>query len=277
MDNELIEIVHYAKSVYGLDISMYDDSFLTQSTEKRFAATGTTTISEYIRFVSDNPDEAVILFRSLNITHTEFFRNFLSFAHLEQWILPSLLADKSDNSELRVWSAGCSSGQEAYSLAMLVENLQMKTSRQLRYRIIATDISESALLQGIKGEYSESDIQRIRVQDVKEYFIRTGATYTVCDSLKNHVSFSSYDLLDSRSSYPQESIFGNFDLVVCSNMLFYYKPDYQYDIVKKLINSMDKSGYLVTGETERHTIEKFSELYQVAPPSPIYKLRRCMR
>jgi len=277
MDNELIEIVRYAKSVYGLDISMYDDSFLTQSTEKRFAATGTATISEYIRFVSDNPDEAVILFRSLNITHTEFFRNFLSFAHLEQWILPSLLAGKSDNSELRVWSAGCSSGQEAYSLAMLVENLHMKTSRQLRYRIIATDISESVLLQGIKGEYSESDIQRIRVQDVKEYFIRTGATYTVCDSLKNHVSFSSYDLLDSRSSYPQESIFGNFDLVVCSNMLFYYKPDYQNDIVKKLINSMDKSGYLVTGEAERPTIEKFSELYQVAPPSPIYKLRRCMR
>ena len=277
MDNKSIEIVQVVKSVYGLDISQYDDSFLTQSTEKRVAATGTTTISEYMQFVSDNPDEVAILFRSLNITHTEFFRNSLSFAHLEQWILPSLLAAKSDNSELRVWSAGCSSGQEAYSLAMLVENLHIKKSRQLRYRIIATDICESALLHGIKGEYSENDIQNIRVKDLKEFFIKTGETYTVCDHLKNQVSFSSYDLLDNRSSYPQESIFGNFDLVVCSNMLFYYKPNHQHDIVKKLINSMDKGGYLITGETERHTIEKFRELYQVAPPSPIYKLRRCMK
>ncbi len=270
MSNKLIEIV---KIVYGLDISKYDDSFLTQSIQKRIAATQTNTISEYMEFVSSTPDEATILLRSLNITHTEFFRNSLSFAHLEQWILPSILAGKSENSELRIWSAGCSSGQEAYSLAMLVENIHMKKTRQLRYRIIATDISESSLLQGLKGEYSEHDIQRIRVKDLKEFFIKTGDTYTVCDLLKNHVNFSAYDLLDNRSSYPQESIFGNFDLVVCSNMLFYYKPNLQHDIVKKLINSMDKGGFLITGEAERQAIGNFSELYQVVPPSPIYKQR----
>ncbi|MBI9094751.1 MAG: protein-glutamate O-methyltransferase CheR [Sphaerochaeta sp.] len=274
MSKALIEIV---KIVGDLDISNYDDSFLRQSAEKRFAVTGTSTLSEYVQFVSETPAEAPKLVRSLNITHTEFFRNSLSFAHLEQWILPSLLAGEAEGSELRIWSAGCSTGQEAYSIAMLVENMQTKKSKKLRYRIIATDISESALLQGSRGKYSEKDIQRIRVKDLKEFFIKTGDTYTVCDSVKSHVSFSSYDLLDSFSSYPQESIFGDFDLVVCSNVLFYYKPNCQMDIVKKLINSLDKGGYLITGETERHTMEKFSELYQVAPPSPIYKLRSGMK
>jgi len=107
MSNDLSEM---AKNMYGLDISQYDDSFLTQSTHKRLKALGINNISEYMRFISETPEEAAILFRSLNITHTDFFRNSLTFAHLEQWILPSLLSNKSDNSELRIWSADCSSG-----------------------------------------------------------------------------------------------------------------------------------------------------------------------
>ncbi len=274
MSHRLSEI---ANSIYGLDISQYDDSFLLQSAQKRFACTGTTTISEYVQFVAENPDEAVKLFRSLNITHTEFFRDPLSFAHLEKWILPSLLAGKPDTSELRIWSAGCSSGQEAYSLAMVLENIHMKRPNKLRYRIIATDISESALLLANKGEYSETDIQRIRVQDLREFFCKTGETYTVCDRIKANVSFATYDLLDSRTSFPTESVFGNFDLVICSNILFYYKEDHQHRIVEKLIRSMDEHGYLLTGETEIPAFEKFGNLYQVVPPSPIFRVRKCMK
>ena len=111
----------------------------------------------------------------------------------------------------------------------------------------------------------------------KYFFIKTGDTYTISDRLKQHVGFSTYDLLDNRYSCPQESIFGNFDLVVCSNMLFYYKPNHQQYIVRKLIDSMDKFGYLITGEAERQVVENFTELYQVAPPSPIYKQRRGVR
>ncbi|PKL21976.1 MAG: hypothetical protein CVV48_05155 [Spirochaetae bacterium HGW-Spirochaetae-4] len=277
MDNELGEIVQIAASVYGSDISKYDDMFLNQVVEKRFAFANVANISEYVQYVSNNPDEAGALLQSLNITHTDFFRNPLTFAHLEQWIFPSILEGKPEASELRIWSAGCSSGQEPYSIAMLVENIHTRKSRSLRYRIIATDISGSALIQASKGEYREDEIQRIRVKDLRDFFIKTGDTYTVSDRLKQHVGFSTYDLLDTRYSCPQESIFGNFDLVVCSNMLFYYKPNHQQYIVRKLIDSMDRFGYLVTGEAERHIVENFNELYQVAPPSPIYKKRRGVR
>ncbi len=277
MSNELLEIVQTIESIYRLDISMYDDAFLNQIVERRLLGTEIKNVSDYIQYLSNNSDEATILLRSLNINHTEFFRKPLTFAHLEQWILPRLIEGRSDNRELRIWSAGCSSGQEAYSIAMLLENINLKKQKQSRYRIIATDISKSALLAAKKGEYNEKDIQMIRVMDLKEFFVKSGETYTVCDRLKKHVSFSTYNLLDNVSSYPQESIFGNFDLVVCSNILFYYKPHYQHSILKKMINSMDEYGYLIKGEAEKQIVEKYSDLYLVAPPSPIFKQRRGVR
>ncbi|NCB74522.1 MAG: hypothetical protein EOM51_07255 [Clostridia bacterium] len=84
------------------------------------------------------------------------------------------------------------------------------------------------------------------------------------------ISFSTYDLLDKSTSSPQESIFGNFDLVICSNLLFYYQEKYQRFILKKLINSLDESGYLVTGEAERHSVTKIGGLLMVSPPSHIF-------
>lgn len=277
MDADIGKLMHIVKDESGIDLSMYDERFLRQVVHKRFPHVRVSTVADYVRHVSGNPDERDALVQSLNITHTEFFRNPLTFAHIEQWILPSLSEAKAETCELRIWSAGCSTGQEAYSIAMLMENLQGRNSKQIRYRIIATDISESALIQASEGIYRESDVQRIRLHDLNEYFIRQNGTYAVNDRLKKHVWFHAYDLLDSASSYPRESIFGNFDLVVCSNLLFYYRPASQHDIMRKLINSMDAKGFLITGEAERQIVERFNELYPVASPSPIYKQRRSVQ
>jgi chemotaxis methyl-accepting protein methylase len=277
MDDRIEEIVNAVYDLCGIDVSGYEDTFLAHSLEKRFSVAKTDDIADYIRHLAGNPDEAAILLRSLTVTHTEFFRNPLTFAHLEQWILPSLMEAKSDHSELRVWSAGCSTGQEAYSIAILAENINSQRQRPVRYRIVATDISQEALLEASRGEYREAAIQKIRVGDLKEHFLKSGETYAVCDRLKQHISFSSYDLLDNRSSCPQESIFGGFDLVVCSNLLFYYQRSHQERILKKLVDSMDENGYLITGEAERLIVRRRGGLCQVAPPSPIYKISRGAR
>jgi len=271
MKNELMDTVQVMDSTYGIDISKYDDTFLKQAIKKRCAATEAKTLSEYNQYLSGNVAEVQILFVSLNITYTEFFRNTLTFAHLEQWILPELIERKSKMNELRIWSAGCSTGQEAYSIAMLIENLCAKKTKAFRYRIIATDISESALTVARRGEYNKEAIQNIRVRDVNSNFEKAGETYKVCERVRKHVSFSIYDLLDNLCSYPQESIFGNFDLVICSNLLFYYQPEYQHRILKKLINSMAGNGYLISGEAERHVITKVGGLRTVVPPSPIFQ------
>ncbi len=268
---EVQNIVKTAKNPYGIELSQYDDAFLRQTIERRFEVVGVKDLQGYIAYLSNSETEARTLARSLNITYTEFFRNALTFAHLEQWLLPNLINKKPPGSELRVWSAGCSTGQEAYSIAMMLENELEKGRKAFRYRIIATEISESALELANKGEFRAEDVQNIRVRDLNLFFERTGETYRVCERLKEHVSFSRYDLLDSQSAHPQESIFGNFDLVICSNVLFYYKPKCQSFILKKLVNSLVGNGYLITGEVERQNLLKNSILRAIVPPSPIFQ------
>ena len=273
MDNDLIQSI---QSVIDFDISKFDDAFFIKAVENRIAIVKVNGISEYIQHLSNNIDEANKLLQSLYITHTEFFRNPLTFAHLEEWILPLLMNRKSDKGELRIWSAGCSTGQEAYSIAMLIENLNSRKQKKVRYRIIATDVSESALIKAKTGEYNEKEIQKIRVKDLNEFFVRFGETYKVSPQLKQHVSFSTYDLLDNLSSSPQESIFGNFDLIICSNVLFYYKLKYQQFIIKKLVGVMDEKGYLITGEAEKYNVEKSRYLNLVSTSSTIFQSKKEM-
>lgn len=271
MESEIDTTIQLMCNLYDLDISMYDVSFLKQATDKRRAATQNDTLPAYVKYLSGDSAEARNLFDSLNITYTEFFRNSLSFANLEHWILPDLINGKSENQELRIWSAGCSSGQEAYSIAMQVENILTKNPNSFRYRVIATDISESALSVARKGEYNQDAIQNIRTKDLNNFFEKSGTMYKVSERLKNQVSFSSYDLLDTLTSSPQESIFGNFDIVICSNLLFYYQPEIQQNILKKLINSMAENGYLITGEAEKHVAKLLGSLRMIAPPSAIFQ------
>lgn len=271
MLNVVQNIVKAANDLYGINLAKYDDTFLRKSVERRCDAVEAIDLQGYLEYMSSRETEARILAQSMNIMYTDFFRNALTFAHLEQWLLPNLIDKKPSGSELRVWSAGCSTGQEAYSIAMLLENELEKGCKSFRYRIIATDISESALELANKGEYRSEVIQNIRVRDLNLFFERTGETYRVCERLKKHVSFSQYDLLDSQSAHPQESIFGNFDLVICCNVLFYYKSRSQNFILKKLLNATAGNGYLITGEAERQNLLKNSILRAIVPPSPIFQ------
>lgn len=271
MQNELQSIIETTKALYGSDLAQFDSAFLEQAVDRRCVALGVSDLQGYLETIYNSEAEADLLVRSLNITYTEFFRNALTFANLEQWLIPNLINRKPSGSELRVWSAGCSTGQEAYSIAMMLENAADKRREPFRYRIIATDISESALGFALNGEYSEEAIQAIRARDINQFFERSGNTYTVCERLKQRVSFSRYDLLDPLSANPQESIFGNFDLVICSNVLFYYESKSQGLILKKLVNALSGNGYLVTGEAERQNVLKYSGLRAVVPQSPIFQ------
>lgn len=273
MNNEITKTIQIYKNIYNLDISMYDDKFLNQIIGNRLAVYEIQKPIDYIDTLKNNPEEAETLFKLLNNNYTEFFRNILTFAHLEQWILPNLMEKKQGN-ELRIWSAGCSTGQEAYSLAILLENINVKKKEKTRYRIIATDINESALKEANIGIYNESDILKIRVKELKEYFIKSGDKYKINEDLKKNITFTKYDLLDNMTSYPQESIFGSFDLVICSNLLFYYNINNQEQILGKLVNAMDEDGFLITGETEKQIVSRFNHLYLSVPPSPIFKKRR---
>jgi chemotaxis methyl-accepting protein methylase len=266
-------IVRLLGRAYGLNIAPYDATFVLSAANKRMAATGVQSLSAYCERLKDGPEEVVTLYRSLRIGYSEFFRNPLAFALLEQVVLPSLVAEKerSGRGELRVWSAGCASGQEAWSAAMLLDELISARSQPVSYRIIATDLSEDELSLARAGVYSAEAVETVRLRHLRTYFSPQGESFAVTPRLRAQVDFSTYDLLDEGSKSPAASIYGDFDLVFCCNLLFYYQAEIQQFILGKLCGTLSDGGFLVTGETERAIVARQKWLRAVAPPAAVFQ------
>ncbi|MEI7491094.1 MAG: CheR family methyltransferase [Bacteroidota bacterium] len=258
---------------YKADISRYEKSFLEKSVEKRLIALNIKSLSSFSELLARDENEAGVFLNSLSVCYSEFFRNSLTFALLEQLILPGLIEEKQANSEIRIWSAACAAGQEPYSIAMLLDDLIRRKEEKSRFRIFGTDVSEKELERARKGVYCLSDVQNIRTGLVMKYFIQKGENYTISDKIKGHVDFSFHDLLDTNYISPASSIFGDFDLVCCSNLLFYYNPDIRQQILNRLYLSLSPGGYLVTGEAERDIVQRH-KFIPVAAPSAVFRKRR---
>ncbi len=272
MDREVVEVVGLLKESYGRDIARYDGAFLAKSIAKRRSANNGLSHAEYCSLLRDTPKEIDQLLDSLHIGYSEFFRNPLTFAYLEQFVLPILFAckKKKHESAIRIWSAACAAGQEAYSLAMLLDELNENIREQLNFLIFATDNDETELSKAREGVYHLTSMDHLSFKRVNTYFVKSDDSYVVSPSLRKHIDYSLFDLLDDKRSCPTPSIYGNFDLVVCSNLLFYYKTEHRRRILDKITNTLAPGGYLVTGETEREILLKYG-LFEIFENSAIFK------
>ena len=235
------------------NISIYDNSFVEKAVESRMAVIGCKTIEKYQELIDGTSSEEDALFSSLHIHFSEFFRNPLTFAVLEQIVLPRLIrqARSEGRREIRIWSAGCAAGQEPYSVAILLDEMLNGNDKSIDYRIFATDACETQIARARKGRYTEESFGGMTLKRFNSWFSRSGAEYVVNSRLTQRIDFSVFDLLDNRLSCPSASIFGGFDIVLCCNMLFYYKPEIRKGILNKLAHCLGRGGYLVTGEAER--------------------------
>ena len=257
-------------------MNCYDETFLKKALHRRLTATSVKTSEEYLGRLECDGAEAEALLRSLRIGHSEFFRNPLTFAVLEQLVLPNLLAAKemSGRSEIRVWSAGCAAGQEAYSVAILLDELRAAREHPIPFRIIATDICGADLARGRDGVYDRAAVQNVRLKQLQDYFRVEGEAYAVAPRLRQQVDFSTYDLLDERSVCPPASLYGDFDLILCCNVLFYYRPDMRQRILDKVCNALAPNGYFVTGEAERDIVQHAGGCRAVASPAAVFQKKR---
>lgn len=257
----------------GLDLACYDGSFVRKAIIKRMLALGRPSVAAYGDYLAAQPAEGEVLERALNIGYSEFFRNPLTFALLEQRILPSLVAAKkhAGQGEVRVWSAGCSSGQEAWSIAMLLDALAGVGEPAVHYRIFATDRSAAQLAMARAGIYSGDAVANVRARQLRDYFERQGEAYVIGPRLRERVDFSSHDLLDESLSSPEASLYGDFDLILCCNLLFYYRPDIQRRILHKLASALSPGGYCVTGEAERDSVVEQGGLHPVALRAALFQ------
>lgn len=237
---------------YALDISMFADTFLHNTISNRITSTDSVKPEVYLNKLYSDHKEAVLLHESLSNSYSTFFRYPITFSTLQQFVLPKILADKatSHDNEIRIWSAGCAAGQEPYSLAMITDELLGRNNDTKRVRIFATDNNKQELTTAESGRYDFDSVKNLPYKYVENYFVKEGDDYTIKDSLKKLVEFSEYDLLNGFSSSPPASIYGDFDLVMCCNVLFYYKPEFQKLILEKFTRSVSSGGFLATGEAE---------------------------
>lgn len=258
MKEELKNITNLLFQAHGIDISIYDDSFLIKAAENRLSATNSSSFNDYFNYLKGNKEEVAVLLNSLNINFSEFFRNPLTFAYLEQVVLPALIEKKkkSKENEIRIWSAACAAGHEAYSIAILLDEIIENAKTNTKYRIFATDINQAELANALKGNYQNPALSKVNLKRIQTYFTHRGDNYTIAPQLKEHIDFSVFDLLTDQGVCPPASIYGNFDVVFCSNLLFYYKSEYQQQILEKVGGCLTSGGILVTGETEREIVKE---------------------
>lgn len=269
----LDRIGHLLRMRHGLDVSCYSESFLAQTIETRRQVTAGETLADYLDQLVENPAEAEEFVGSLRISYSKFFRNPLTFALLEQLILPSFVreAEKNGPGEIRVWSAGCAAGQEAYSIAILLDQMTGVSDKPLPHRIFGTDLSEASLSLARNGVYSAEAVENVRWRQLREYFVGQGSFMAIASKLRAQVDFSLYDLLDKDASVPPASIYGGFNLVFCCNVLLYYRLEKQRFILDRLWRSLAPGGFLVTDETERQIVESAGGFDNVAMPTALFQ------
>lgn len=265
-------IIRFMHDKYTLNVSIYDASFLEKTIASRMFFSSCNSTSDYLILLNKMHTEVTMLIESLTNSYSEFFRNPLTFALLKQIIYPKVFEKKETNhhSEVRIWSAGCAAGQEAYSLAMLADEFISEHSASKSFRIFATDISTKHLEDAKRGIYDQKSIQNTIQGFINSYFTVKGQSYSVSEKVKKYIDFSQYDLLDSLTNAPPSSIFGGFDIIMCSNVLFYYQSDIQKMILDKLSRSLNSGGFLLTGEAEIAIVKRDRSFKQFSTLSTIF-------
>lgn len=257
MNKELEKILGYLNEKRGFDFSGNRPAMIGRRIKKRLTATQSANFHDYLNYLKIHPRELDSLIDVLTINVSRFFRNTLTFEYIAGRVLPAIIWQKTETLDhsLRVWSAGCSTGEEPYSVAILINELIKKEELKLNLNIFATDIDEGALKKAQAGVYPFESIKGIKYHFLKKYFTIDDESYTLNSEIKELVSFSFYDMLDKKTYVPPESVFGNFDLVLCRNVLIYFQTEYQDIIFDKLHRSLSKNGYLVLGEAEAPIIK----------------------
>lgn len=243
--DELLEIVFsYVRQQSGIDFHRYKRPSILRRLQKRMIATDKSQLADYVAFLAGNPEECSRLVASFLISVTEFFRDPDLFAELRERVLPNLIARaREHNRELRIWSAGCATGEEAYSLAILVADILGDELDQFSVQIFATDVDEEAVAIGRRGLYAEPALSHVPAGLRARMFTRRGDTYEIASSVRGLVIFGQHDL-GQRAPFPR------IDLVMCRNVLIYFTSELQRRTLQLFAFALRPGGMLVLGKAE---------------------------
>ena len=228
----------------GIDFSTYKPATINRRLRGRMGATGHATLAGYAKQLETDPEEYARLISSLLIKVTEFFRDPKVFQYLRDNALPAIIEDaRQDGRQLRVWSAGCATGEEAYSLAITVAEAIGDDDGPVDVRVFATDIDRDAIAFARRGMYPPTALQNVTASLRARYFTKTDGGYEVVKSLRSRMIFGEHDL-GARAPFPR------IDLILCRNVLIYFNLPMQRAALETFSFSLRDDGRLVLGPSE---------------------------
>ena len=248
-----------------LDITKYKLQFLKRRIERRMHIRDICDFGEYLDLLENDPSELTCLFESLSIHVTSFFRDASVFNTLRTLILPEILSNLENKQMINVWSVGCASGEEPYSIAILLKDL---LSKNMRIHIRATDLNKKDIDFAQDGKYPDKLLEHLSSDVKKKYFKKIeehgDLKYEIIPDVKKLVHFESSDVLSSPKN--------KYDLILCRNMLIYYENEAQEIILKKLYNCLKDNGYLIIGSDELLMGRKIENMFHpVMPKEKIFQ------
>ncbi|MDD5064259.1 MAG: chemotaxis protein CheB [Phycisphaerae bacterium] len=247
------KIFFLIRSKAGHDFSNYKQNTILRRTERRMALHHINQISEYVHYLEQKPDEIIALHKDMLITVTNFFRDAGAFEILERKVLPELLKSKPDEGAVRVWVAGCGTGEEAYSIAILLAETMAKLKKQLEVQVFATDLDSEGIEHARIGVYPESIAADISAERLLRFFVKEDTGYKVKKQIREMVVFAAHDLI-------KDPPFSKLDLVTCRNVLIYMDALLQRKILRLFDYTLNPKGVLFLGTSE--TIGGLTERFE---------------
>lgn len=241
-DPQLRDLAKMISADTGFDILQYKERPLKRRLAVRLRACQLTTYQEYAKRLAQDKSEYPKLLDALTINVTNFYRNPETFKAISSRVLPLFLAQAEQGRTLTVWSAGCSSGEEPYSLAILWREFAGGGSNR-PYRIIATDIDRQSMDKAGQGIYDQNSMNEIPPELIKKYFKQSSKNYILDEDIKRMVEYRHFDLLDP-------SPFSGLDMILCRNVLIYFSRQAQEFIFDSFRKSLRPGGFLVLGKVE---------------------------
>jgi two-component system, chemotaxis family, CheB/CheR fusion protein len=242
-DVGLERLLDYLKNSRGFDFGGYKRPSLTRRIRRRMEMLGVRSFDEYLDHLEVHPGEFAELFNSILINVTSFFRDPQAWQQLDAEVLPKIIAAKPADGLLRVWSAGCATGEEAYSIAMLLAEALGPAAFVERVKIYATDLDDQALATARAGAYSARDLEEVSLELRERYFQLQGTRQVFRAELRRALIFGRHDMMS-------DPPIGGLDLILCRNTLMYFNADVQGRIVQRFHFALNDGGYLFLGKAE---------------------------
>ena len=239
----LPEILDLIRTQTSHNFRDYKPATIQRRINKRWRQLDLNGLADYRSYLRDNPAEILQLCQELLIGVTKFFRDPEAFAFLEKEVIPAIVAGKPPEEPLKVWVAGCSTGEEAYSLAILFAECLARAGREPHLKIFATDVDARAISRAAKGFYSSTIDQDVSPERLGRFFLRQGNRYRVGEAIRKLVVFAGHDV-------QKDPAFSKLDLISCRNMLIYLNADLQARVLATFCHNLNLNGYLVLGPSE---------------------------